>query len=604
MSAFADVRALPPPRSWQKEVIPMTNEGRGNGMWANRPGEGDPGMGAVLTPPPRPDIPPSRHRQTWSWESLHAGPRPPGRPEAGTPPDTARLEEQLVGSWFARIGALAVVAGAGFGVAYAVRRGWIGPLARVLAIAAMGAVAVVVSERARRREWTAPAQALAATGVALLYLAVWASSRIYGFVPLPAALVLLSVIAVAAAALALLHDSQPLALLALGAGFLNPFTTGALAGPAALAYVAVVAAAAAVLAARRNWEVLERGAFLGAWVTAFSSGAAAHPAQVAWAAAIFVVFAVRPFIPNLDPGLSRDRDITQSVANGFLFLVFVETALTAGHLEADRGLAAFGIAAAYVLFWLLSRTAAPRDADRAPTYQGLAVGMATIGVYFQAHGLTLGTLWSVEGVALLWLGTRSRSALPRYLGVLLVGLGFLRTVVVGLELGADYLPARLLISHESLAVAVQVVALAATASLLRRGTGEGWERPARLAAVATANVVALGWASAEARAWFLRQGTGRIDRLTFAYSAIWALYAAGMYGIGILVRSRGARLAAAGLFAVTLGKIVLSDVWLLDAALRTAVFVGVGVLLIICSLAYHRFRGVIVDGRSPAHFTQ
>ena len=58
-------------------------------------------------------------------------------------------------------------------------------------------------------------------------------------------------------------------LLALGAGFLNPFTTDALAGPSALAYVAVVAAGAVVLAARRNWELLERAAFLGVWVTYF-----------------------------------------------------------------------------------------------------------------------------------------------------------------------------------------------------------------------------------------------------------------------------------------------------------------------------------------------
>jgi uncharacterized membrane protein len=595
MSSIADVRRPTPPRSWSPEVVRMANEG--TGMWADLPGT-DPGMRVAATPPPRPDLPPSAPHEPWSWEASHGRHRAPRRPDAGTAPDPIELEERLVGSWFPRLGALAVVAGAGFGVAYAVQRGWIGPLARVLATAAAGGVAITVSERARRREWTAPSQALAAAGVALLYLAVWASSRIYGFVPLPAALVLLSAVAVAAAALAVLHDSQPLALLALGAGFLNPFTTGALVGPAALAYVAVIAAGATVLAARRSWEVLERVAFVGAWVTAFSSGAEAHPAQVAWAAAIFGLFAVRPFIPNLDPGLSRDRDLTQSVANGFLFLVFVETALTAGHLPADRGFAAFGIAATYVVLWLLARAAAPSDVELARTYQGLAVGMATVGAYFQAHGLALGTIWSAEGVVLLWLGTRSRNELLRRVGLALVGAGFVRTVVLGLELGAAYLPARLLVSPESLAVGAQVVALAATAWLLRRGTGDEWERTIRLTAIFVANVVALGWASAEARAWYVRHGEGRVERLAFAYSAIWATYAAGAYAVGILVRSRGVRLAAAGLFAVTLAKIVVSDAWMLGPMLRTIVFVGVGVLLIVCSLAYHRFRGMLLGDRS------
>src|SRR5204862_3139738 len=111
----------------------------------------------------------------------------------------------------------------------------------------------------------------------------------------------------------------------------------------------------------------------------------------------------------------------------------------------------------------------------------------------------------------------------------------------------------------------------------------------------TANVLALGWASAEARAWFVRQEPDRTGRLAFAYSAIWATYAAGAYAVGIAIRSRWARLAAAGLFAITLGKIVLSDAWLLGSGLRTVVFVGVGVLLIVCSLAYHRFRGMLLD---------
>ncbi|MFL5797337.1 MAG: DUF2339 domain-containing protein [Actinomycetota bacterium] len=577
----------------------MTNDGRGVGMWGNLPPEQDPGLGVALTPPPRPDVPQSPQHDPWPWEASHAERRAPWRPDGAHRASTIGLEERLVGSWFPRLGALAVVAGAGFGVAYAVQRGWIGPLARVLATAAAGGVAIAVSERARRRDWTAPAQALAAAGVALLYLAVWSSSRIYGFVPLPAALALLSAVTLGAAALAVLHDSELLALLALGAGFLNPFTTDALAGPSALAYVAVMAAGAVVLAARRNWELLERAAFLGAWATAFSSGPMARPAQVAWAGAIFALFAVRPFLRNLDPGLARDREALQSVANGFVFLVFLEVALTVGHLAADRGPAAFGIAAVYVLLWLLARASAPDDTELSRIFQGMAVAMATIGVFFQAHGLALGTLWSVEGVVLLWLGSRSpREDLRRYLGLALVGLGFVRTIVVGLELGAAYLPARLVISPQSLAVAAQVAALAATVRLLRRG--EPWERTARLTALVTANAVALGWASAEAHAWFVRRGDGHVDRLAFAYSAIWATYAAGAYAVGIAVRSRGVRLAAAGLFAVTLGKIVLSDAWLLGSVLRTIVFVGVGVLLIVCSLAYHRFRGILVGERDAA----
>jgi uncharacterized membrane protein len=390
------------------------------------------------------------------------------------------------------------------------------------------------------------------------------------------------------------HDSQPLALLALGAAFLNPFTTDALAGPAVLAYVVVVSAGALVLSTRMNWRVLERAAFVGSWVTAFASGQDAVPMQLAWGSVLFLLFAGQRFLPGGQRRLTDEADALQAVANGFLFLLFVETAL-GSPLSYARGTAAFGIAAVYVLLWAVSRVAAPGDAILARTFQGLAVAMTTIGLVFQFHGLTLGTVWSVEGVLLLWLGLRTRGLDFGVAGVTLVGLGFLRTIVVGLELGAYYLPSRLLLSPESLAVAVQVAALASTAWLLRGETRNVWARHARDAAAAAANVVTLGWASAEARAAFLRHdGAHRPEQIAFAYSAIWASYAAVAYGVGIAIRSRRVRLAAAGLFALTVAKMVTNDVWLLGSALRTVVFVGVGVLLIACSLAYHRFREAIL----------
>ena len=46
-------------------------------------------------------------------------------------PDALDIEESVVGTWFPRLGALALLLGAGFGFRYAVDRGWIGPGARV-----------------------------------------------------------------------------------------------------------------------------------------------------------------------------------------------------------------------------------------------------------------------------------------------------------------------------------------------------------------------------------------------------------------------------------------------------------------------------------------
>ncbi|MFN2590866.1 MAG: DUF2339 domain-containing protein, partial [Actinomycetota bacterium] len=177
------------------------------------PSVGRPDLSSLPPPPPAPFRPASP-----------AAPLPVERPGLGsTAPD---VEDQVVGTWFPRVGAMAVVLGAGFAFAYAVQRGWIGPAARLGAAVAAGAGAIVAADRLRTRGWTAPAQAMAGGGVGLLYLAVWAASRLYGYVPVPAGLALLCGVAVLCAWLALRHDSQALALIAFAAGVVNPFAMG------------------------------------------------------------------------------------------------------------------------------------------------------------------------------------------------------------------------------------------------------------------------------------------------------------------------------------------------------------------------------------------
>src|SRR5439155_8161251 len=108
----------------------------------------------------------------------------------------------VVGTCFARIGAVAPVAGACSAFAYAVQRGWIGPTARLATAFVLALAAVALAERARSRGWAAPAQALAASGIALLYLTIWAASRVYGYIPLTFALVMLSAVVMLGTALA------------------------------------------------------------------------------------------------------------------------------------------------------------------------------------------------------------------------------------------------------------------------------------------------------------------------------------------------------------------------------------------------------------------
>ena len=85
------------------------------------------------------------------------------------------IEDSVVGTWFARLGVLALLIGAAFGYRYAVDQGLIGPEARV-ALGVVGGTALLAwGHFARSKGWTNFAHALSGGGVAILYLSVLAA---------------------------------------------------------------------------------------------------------------------------------------------------------------------------------------------------------------------------------------------------------------------------------------------------------------------------------------------------------------------------------------------------------------------------------------------
>jgi len=82
----------------------------------------------------------------------------------------------------------------------------------------------------------------------------------------------------------------------------------------------------------------------------------------------------------------------------------------------------------------------------------------------------------------------------------------------------------------------------------------------------------------------------------FAISALWTLFGAAALAIGVRASIRWVRLGAAMLLGVVVAKLAFSDAWLLRTGLRVGVFIGVGAVLLACSVMYQRLRHLIVDG--------
>ena len=534
-----------------------------------------------------------------------AAPAPPPphlvrhRPAPAPPHPDGAVEANVVGTWFARIGVVAILLGAAFAFKYAVDRGLIGPTGRVLAGAVGGLAFVAWSERALRRGWPRLAQAVAGGGLGLLYLSLWAGFALYGLLPAIVAFLLLAVVVIAGVALALRHDSMALAILALFGGFLNPYVTGISREPTALfGYVLLLDAGILALASPRRWPPVEGVAMAGTWLIALAAaeGTTAMTVQ-AFATSFFALFTARALVHAWRRRPADAVDLSLLAANAWAFLWVAMRVLPDG----TAGPFTLALGAVHGTLAVLAWRRHPQDRYLWLALAGLGVGFATLAVPIHLDGPGVAIVWAIEGLVLVWLGRAAGLVQPMIAGLAVLGLSLLASVIVDFWLGAAYRPERVLFSSDALTLVLQIVAVHAVGWLLRREPAGGWRHGVGTAALVTAHALTVFWISLEARV-ALRfptelEAPARYGVVLFTYTAIWALYAGGLLVVGIVSRSVAVRLMAVALFALTLAKLVLVDLWQLEPLHRTLGFTGAGVLLLLGSVLYHRFRNLIVEGR-------
>lgn len=86
---------------------------------------------------------------------------------------------------------------------------------------------------------------------------------------------------------------------------------------------------------------------------------------------------------------------------------------------------------------------------------------------------------------------------------------------------------------------------------------------------------------------------GYRDSYKLGLSILWGIYALGLIIVGIYKKKKHLRIGAIVLFALTLVKLFFYDIADLDTISKTIVFVSLGVLLLLISFLYNKFKDVI-----------
>ena len=212
-------------------------------------------------PPPLPPPPPPPPRP------LFADPRETPDPAASSipvppaevSPARAALDgEQWVGQrGLLAVGVLAVVLATGYLLKLSFDRGWISPLVRCLGGAASGGAIALLGRTVVRRGYRSYGLALVGTGAGIVYLTVWAASRLYGFLPPARGVGGMALVALGLAVAAWQLEAEPLATVAAAGAFMAPLVIGNVDADAdrLLGYLAAIGLTMGALAWEHGWRL-------------------------------------------------------------------------------------------------------------------------------------------------------------------------------------------------------------------------------------------------------------------------------------------------------------------------------------------------------------
>ena len=589
---------------------------------------GPPGAGPAATPrapesPPAPSAPPITVR-------------PPRRPRWRPP---AGLDgEQWVGQrGLLAVGVTALVLALAYLLKLSFDRGWVSPAVRCSGGAFVGILVGGLGWRLERKGLRSYGAALIGAGAGMIYLAVWAAGRLYGFLPPPSAIAALALVSLGLALLAYAIDVEALGGTAAVGAFLAPVAIGPSSSDPnlLLVYLGAMGAAIGAVAALKRWRVaaiLVLLAYfgLGSWaaheaypwlalvfavvggaggiglglrerwwetrLVAFGGGwsclAAAAPGLgpdglllAGGAALSFPVWRhgrTHPVVPftGRDGAAPSWRESFYFYATPWLLGWAVDRiGITA--LASHRGLAAACVAVAYL-------TAAFGAAGE--PFALVAAGAAGVGALYEWGGLH--AAWALGALALLWglVGRRVRRRDWEHYGAVTLLAAVTQLAFMARDERASRAPA--FVDGWALTLWVlTVLAMAWAAGLVGGPTDDPWLRRMRRAGWPLGGTMLFFGVTGELQRFFALADLSPDTRALaggLAVSAWWILFAAGLIVLGFRRSLKSVRVAGLWVSGLAVGKVLLVDLGALDALYRIGSVLLLGLGSLGAAYLYHR----------------
>ena len=534
-------------------------------------------------------------------------PSPP--PVIGPAKKPRTSAEVAVGQkWFLGIGVFVLLLAAGFFLKYAFDEKWIGPAVQVTIGLVFGALLFVGGEICRRRKLRGLDIALAAVGLGVLYLSVYAANQVYSLIPDALTMFVILLVSAVGMAVAAVWDSRLLAVLAFLGGYLAPIldTSGRFGHHLFFGCLTIINLASEGLVFLKRWAQLY---FLGAlfsWVLLFifwgNLQSDSFLEEFAFIQFLFLLYSITPFLRSfLRAGEERIPLIWVALLNGGLCSWKSADLLHGDKVPISLLTLTYGCLALAVAFIVWRR-----GSTSARTWllaQGMIYFLIAWSVIMPSYWATF--FWAAQCVVCYWV---AKEAQDRVLlrGIILLGLVIIfRFLIFDLELVlggwfdqyhrtdrfTDGLLTRWLTGVPLCLCLLAIAWLAAREKkdTLQRAIFRWFEVMGLIALFGFFNV--------------------ELDRFTWqflqraqlsAYSVLWALSAAVLLVAGFIWNRRFYRLIAIILLFITVAKVLLFDTAEVAAPYRILSCAVLGGVLIALSALYYRLAPRLLASPTPA----
>ncbi|KWC68823.1 DUF2339 domain-containing protein [Burkholderia cepacia] len=362
-------------------------------------------------PAPAPSVPPT--------------PRKPREPDIVERAFRAARDWLLGGNTVVRVGIVVLFFGVAFLLKYAADNNMLPIEFRLAGTALAAAALLAIGWRVRARR-AAYGLVLQGGGVGILYLTIFAATKLYALLPVGAAFPLMVAVCALSAFLAVRQNALPLAFMGTAGGFLAPvlLSTGHGNHVALFSYYALLNAGIFAIAWFKAWRPLNLLGFAFTFTIGSAWGVTAYrPALFASTEPFLILFFLMYVGIALLYAVKRELALRHYVDGTLVFgTPIVATALQASLVkDMPFGLAwsAVALSAFYVVVtaWLARRR--DRLALLFESTLALAVIFATLAVPLAFSGPTTSAAWAIEGAAVVWLGVREKRMLRFGFGLLM-----------------------------------------------------------------------------------------------------------------------------------------------------------------------------------------